>query len=116
MSWRTGLYRLYDESGRLIYIGIATDPEKRFNAHRWGIGKTWRHDIASHRVEWFATHLEAEAAEKSSIRSELSPAQSMAPPRLRRRPMEQSHQGCLTPNARQRPGRSGLGRCVVQPR
>ena len=68
---RTGLYRLFDASGTLIYIGIATKPEERIKAHRWEKPKRWRHDIATHSVEWFDTRIEAGIAEKAAIRAEL---------------------------------------------
>lgn len=69
---RTALYRLYDGDGRLLYVGIAKDPEKRLRAHRWGPDRAdWRHDIATQSVEWRDTREEAEAAEIAAIRSEL---------------------------------------------
>ncbi|MFE2850607.1 GIY-YIG nuclease family protein [Streptomyces lavendulae] len=68
---KTGLYRLYDRQGRLLYIGISTDPAKRFNTHRWDRGKPWRDRIASYTAEWLDTREEAEAAEVQAIRAEL---------------------------------------------
>lgn len=68
---RTALYRLYDDAGQLLYIGIATDPEKRIKAHRWQEGKKWARDIVRHTQEWFDVRVEAEAAEVTAIRSEL---------------------------------------------
>ncbi|MET7429601.1 GIY-YIG nuclease family protein [Streptomyces flaveolus] len=66
---RTSLYRLFDSEGRLLYIGISNNPEKRFNTHRWT--KPWRQEIASYTAEWLDTREEAEAAEIEAIRSEL---------------------------------------------
>ena len=68
---RTSLYRLYDGTDQLLYVGIATDPQKRINVHRCDTSKKWRHDIARHAVEWFETREEAEGAEVEAIRTEL---------------------------------------------
>jgi len=67
---RTSLYRICDGSGQLLYVGIATDPERRVNVHRWDTTKKWRREIAEFRAEWFDTRCEAEKAEVSAIRSE----------------------------------------------
>lgn len=68
---RTALYRLYDDAGRLLYIGIATDPEKRIKAHRWQEGKKWGREIAHHTAEWFERRTQAAIAEAAAIRAEL---------------------------------------------
>lgn len=67
---RTSLYRLYDGGDNLLYVGIATDPEKRVKVHRWDTTKKWRHEIARHTAEWFDTRIEAEQAEVTAIRAE----------------------------------------------
>ncbi|MFD5616676.1 GIY-YIG nuclease family protein [Kitasatospora sp. NPDC127060] len=36
---RTALYRLFDASGALLYVGITTDPKARFKGHRSGNGR-----------------------------------------------------------------------------
>ncbi|MFD7705663.1 GIY-YIG nuclease family protein [Streptomyces sp. NPDC059786] len=66
---RTALYRLYDDTGRLLYIGITYRPEARWKAH--AATKTWWPDVASKVTEWHATRLLAEAAEVAAIKAEL---------------------------------------------
>ena len=63
----TSLYRLYDVSGRLLYVGIAFDPEARWRQHR---PRRWWKDVASKTVVLYGTRREAEAAESAAIRTE----------------------------------------------
>lgn len=68
---RTALYRHFDAVGAVLYIGIATHPEKRAAQHR--IESAWA--SKSHRVEleWFDTRREAMAAERAAIQAESPP-------------------------------------------
>lgn len=48
----TGLYRLYDRGGLLLYVGLSTEPERRFREHRRST--PWWRDVDPTRttVEW----------------------------------------------------------------
>lgn len=67
-SGRTALYRVFDENGRLLYIGIAGNPDARFGQH--SSTKIWWKDVAERKVEWHATREDAEAAERVAIQDE----------------------------------------------
>lgn len=65
---RTALYRLYDETEELLYIGISHNPDLRFGQHSQT--KPWWSDVAHREVEWHGTRTEAADAEKAAIESE----------------------------------------------
>lgn len=65
---RTALYRLYDEAGVLLYIGISHQPDVRFEQH--SKVKEWWPQVARHEVQWFDDRPAAAAAEADAIRSE----------------------------------------------
>lgn len=65
---RTALYRHFDSDGRLLYIGIASDPETRRKQHQRN--SRWARLSDDMAVEWFTTRGEAEAAERAAIASE----------------------------------------------
>ncbi|MEV6212920.1 GIY-YIG nuclease family protein [Kitasatospora sp. NPDC051914] len=73
-SKQTALYRLFDEDGVLLYVGITADLKKRFYNHRCGNGKTppkaWWPQVAEQRIEWFDDRSEAEDAESFAIVAE----------------------------------------------
>lgn len=64
----TALYRFFDTGGRLLYVGIATDPQVRWYAHREE--KSWWLEVAHETIDWFPDRLSAKAAEKAAIKSE----------------------------------------------
>jgi predicted GIY-YIG superfamily endonuclease len=66
MDERTALYRLYDDEGRLLYVGITRDPEKRFAQH--AATKYWWKWVKRRRVEWFDRRSSARAAEEMAIK------------------------------------------------
>lgn len=68
-SRRTALYRLFDTEGRLLYVGIAFNPDSRWAGH--SASKSWWTDVAEKRVEWHETRSEAVAAERAAIATEL---------------------------------------------
>jgi antitoxin (DNA-binding transcriptional repressor) of toxin-antitoxin stability system/predicted GIY-YIG superfamily endonuclease len=78
----TALYRLYDESGALLYIGISNDPDRRFEQHAYD--KPWWPRVASRVVEWLPDRTAAEQAEIAAIRKE-SPQLNGTHSLLRRR-------------------------------
>lgn len=67
MSWLAGcyLYRYYNDQGRLIYVGISIDPERRMKEHR-GMHR----QIADVSIEAFPDRRSALAAELEAIRTE----------------------------------------------
>jgi predicted GIY-YIG superfamily endonuclease len=64
----TALYRLKDAAGRLLYVGITTDPEARFKRHE-GTAPWWPL-VAERTVDWHATRPIAEKAEATAIKGE----------------------------------------------
>lgn len=62
------VYRIFDSGGRLLYVGIATDPVRRIKEHRFE--KSWWVDAATARIERFPGRPAAQAAEKAAIHSE----------------------------------------------
>lgn len=65
MSEHTTLYRLYDQSGALLYVGIAGNPGRRFEQHRGD--KPWWGEVTDMKVEHFETRREAIIAEITAI-------------------------------------------------
>lgn len=65
---RTALYRLSDAQGALLYVGIATNPNTRWNVHKRE--KTWAHLVTERAIEWFPDRSAAEAAEVAAISAE----------------------------------------------
>lgn len=62
---RTALYRLYGADERLLYIGVAANPQSRWRQH--AEEKAWWPNVAIREVEWFPTRGEAENAECAEI-------------------------------------------------
>jgi predicted GIY-YIG superfamily endonuclease len=65
MVERTALYRLYDESGYLLYVGITNDTKVRWSYH--ARQKAWWPEVHRRAVEWKLTRAEAETAEAGAI-------------------------------------------------
>jgi predicted GIY-YIG superfamily endonuclease len=64
----TVVYRFFDRTGRLLYVGITYDPAERWKHHA---AKTrWWRDAADNTLEWYGTRAEAERAEQVAIRYE----------------------------------------------
>lgn len=66
VSDRTALYRLYDCDGTLMYVGITSNPERRFSQH--ASDKPWWPNVTRKAVEWYSTRSAAELAEEAAIR------------------------------------------------
>lgn len=64
---RTALYRLYDSSDTVIYIGITGNPAQRFKAH-WL--KPWWSEVAMREIEWHETRAVAEEIEARVIEAD----------------------------------------------
>lgn len=63
------LYRLWDKSGGLLYVGCSTQPLSRMKSHE-GI-KPWATAVSAATLEWFPDKTAALVAEKEAIASEL---------------------------------------------
>ena len=67
----TTLYRFFDADDRLLYVGIAGNPGRRFHQHANGPdGKPWWSHVARSTMEHFDTREEAAAAEVAAIVTE----------------------------------------------
>lgn len=64
----TALYRLRDQVGELLYVGITDNPERRWKDH--GKDKPWWAQVADRSVEWLPSRDRAVAAEAEAIRAE----------------------------------------------
>ncbi|MEU6221847.1 GIY-YIG nuclease family protein [Streptomyces sp. NPDC047022] len=58
------VYRLFNNAGEIIYVGISQDPDKRIQTHA---RKTWGHEIARHEWKWYANVREAKEKEQRLI-------------------------------------------------
>ncbi len=61
----TTLYRFFDAANRLLYVGIAGNPGRRFSEH--GKDKGWWTNVARSTMEHFATRDAALTAERAAI-------------------------------------------------
>jgi excisionase family DNA binding protein len=65
----TYLYRCYGDDGRLLYVGMTDNVERRLQSHR--VDKSaWFEHLANITVEQHPDRISAEAAERNAIRSE----------------------------------------------
>jgi hypothetical protein len=67
-SGRTALYRLFDETGRLLYVGVSHKPDVRWGQH--SEEKEWWPQVDTRSVAWHETRASAERAELEAIRQE----------------------------------------------
>jgi excinuclease UvrABC nuclease subunit len=65
---RTALYRLYDADDVLLYVGVTSDPKRRFRDHR--AKRPWWNEVARNSIEWFSTEFRALQAEVQAIGAE----------------------------------------------
>lgn len=61
------VYRLFDATGCLLYVGVSQDPMQRWWQHR---AAAWWADVASYAVTWHVDRPEAERVEMLAIQSE----------------------------------------------
>lgn len=77
---RTALYRAYGADDALIYVGISTDPARRWKEHacekQW-----WRDEVHRKTFEWYDSNEDAARAEAAAIRNE-SPTRNLTLPDL----------------------------------
>lgn len=64
----THVYRLYSEAGALLYVGIASDLDRRIGQHRYE--KPWFWQVARIEYETFDGRSAAKGAESLLIRTE----------------------------------------------
>lgn len=60
---RTAVYRLYDASGELLYVGVSHHPRARLKAH--GLRKPWWPEVSRDDVQW---HPDRDAALREEAR------------------------------------------------
>lgn len=61
----TALYRLYDDSDQLLYIGITGNPEQRWYKH--ALHSPWWPQVQRREIVWHDSRPEARAAEIKAI-------------------------------------------------
>ncbi|MGW6941370.1 GIY-YIG nuclease family protein [Streptomyces xanthophaeus] len=64
-SDRVALYRLFDEEGRLLYVGVTSNPAKRWSFHERK--KTWWPLVRIREIEWCLSRTEALTKEAQEI-------------------------------------------------
>ena len=64
----TALYRHFNATGQLLYIGISSRPATRTAEHY--LRSSWFIEVARIDIEWFGSRLDAEQAEWAAIRHE----------------------------------------------
>jgi predicted GIY-YIG superfamily endonuclease len=62
------LYRFYDDEDSLLYVGITTNPGRRFEKHDYE--KSWWGSVARIDVEHFADRESLLAAERAAVKNE----------------------------------------------
>lgn len=67
-SQQTTLYRVYDQAGQLLYVGISKNALKRFGEH--SMSQPWWGDGTTVKMQHYPTRAEALAAEEAAIKSE----------------------------------------------
>lgn len=65
---RTAVYRLYDDAGDLLYVGVAKNPPARWKYH--ARHKAWWQEVADREICWHADRDAALRAEAAAIEHE----------------------------------------------
>lgn len=68
MSERTAVYRLYDASGTLLYVGVSTNPVVRWVQHSGA--QSWWSDVIRFEIAWTDTREDALLEEKRAMHDE----------------------------------------------
>ena len=71
------LYRLYGDTGQLLYVGISNDPGRRFGQH--ASTKSWWQAVRGISLDWYSSREDALAAETRAIRVERPLANVVRP-------------------------------------
>jgi hypothetical protein len=67
-SGETAVYRLSDDSGRLLYVGIGRNPLNRWSAH--ADLHDWWPKVATFNIAWYGSREEAAAEERRALRND----------------------------------------------
>lgn len=95
------LYRFFDSTGALLYVGITATPGARWKKH--AADKSWWTDVTTATVEHHPTREAVEAAERQAIRTEyprhnvvhnLSGPVRLAPPESADAMPDDCHEHC----------------------
>lgn len=62
------LYRFFDATGVLLYVGITNNPARRFTQH--GVDREWWHEVETIRMQRFDDRESVLAAEREAIKTE----------------------------------------------
>lgn len=65
---KTALYRHFDTTGRLLYVGISISAGTRTEQHRRA--SAWFEDVTRIEIQWHPNRAAAEAAEWKAIKNE----------------------------------------------
>jgi predicted GIY-YIG superfamily endonuclease len=65
---RTAVYRLLAANGRLLYVGISSNPDSRWGTH--SNNQPWWDEVADRKIEWLDSREAASAAEVKAIKEE----------------------------------------------
>jgi predicted GIY-YIG superfamily endonuclease len=84
----TAVYRLYNADDRLLYVGVGSDPEKRWRDH--AATKDWWPAVTRKSVQWHPAAAAALAEESTAIDTES--------------PLHNIRRGCKTSLPAPRPG------------
>lgn len=76
---RTAVYRCYNRSGDLIYVGVAVDPDRRWQHH--ASHAPWWAEVGTKSIEWHANRGAALAVEASVIATEAPTYNVMGKPK-----------------------------------
>lgn len=68
-TWRHVLYRFYDATGDLLYVGLTNDIGTRFSNHV--ATKSWWSEVADCRIEFLPSREALEEAEILAIQTEM---------------------------------------------
>jgi predicted GIY-YIG superfamily endonuclease len=67
---RTAVYRFFNTTGELLYVGITNDPKTRFAYHARQKADTWWPLVERHTIDWYDNRTEAAAVEVAAIKTE----------------------------------------------
>ena len=65
----TAVYRYFDADGRLLYVGVAKDPDKRQSEH--ALTAAWYPYFVRREDTWHSTRSDALAEERAAVRDEM---------------------------------------------
>lgn len=109
-SQRTALYRLYNAEGNLLYIGISSDPSRRFRDHR--SRHSWWGEVTNHSLEWFEIEFHALLAEVRAISTEAPRYNVRSTSRWKAQQSEAAKR--ISPEAKRRRGVGRAARAIQE--